>query len=145
VADVLMAARRYSTTPEKMLQMTSASQNKSLYLHPAQLYSSIDGFLLAILLNAYFYRRKRHGMVLALLLILYPIARIIEETVRVDNPHDTVFLTVSQFVSVVLLAIGVGMALYLRRLPLRSPLAVPFVSPWVKAAPAPVVASRKQK
>lgn len=98
-------------------------------VHPAQLYASIDAFFLAIILHLYFFRRKRHGMVFALFLILYAPIRFVEEAIRGDNPHDTLHLTISQFVSVVLLLTGIALIVLLHRLPSRSPRAVPFVPP----------------
>ena len=55
--------------------------------------------------------------------------RIVEEMIRIDNPHDSAGLTASQFVSVMLVASGIIFVIVLRRLPLRSPRAVPFVPP----------------
>jgi len=104
-------------------------RGRSLPVHPAQIYASLNGLLLAILLNEIFYRRKRHGMVFALMLMLYPAARIMEEIIRIDNPHDTAGLTISQFVSVLLLLVGVSLFYAFKKMPERSPLAVPFVPP----------------
>ena len=109
-------------------------------LHPAQLYSAVGPLLIAWLTNAYFYRRKRHGTVFVLALTLYAVERFIEESVRTDNPIDTMGLTVSQAISVgilVVMAIWYGV---LRMLPLRSPRAVAFVPADQKAeasVPAP--------
>jgi len=97
---------------------------KSLPVHPAQLYSSINAFLLAFVLNAIFYRRKRHGVVFGLMWVLYPIARIVEEAIRADNPLDTGGLTISQAVSVGGLIFALVWFWWLYRQPLRSPRAV---------------------
>lgn len=107
-----------------------ASHFRSIRLHPAQLYAATGAGLLAILLNTAFYRRKRHGVLVVMFMTLYPIMRIFEEIVRVDNPHDTAGLTISQFVSVLLILFGLGYYLMIRRMPLRSPKAVPYVPPW---------------
>lgn len=118
LAYITQPATRFNLTPTEIADR--ATSHRTLHLHPAQLYASIDGILLAILLNIYFYRRKRHGMVFTILLLTYPFVRIVEETIRIDNPHDTAGLTISQFVSVVLVLIGVAFFIKLRRLPLRS-------------------------
>ena len=118
---------RFDLTPSEMTDL--AGHNRSLHVHPVQLYASIDGFLLAIMLNFYFYRRKRQGMVFAVLLLTYPFMRIVEEMIRIDNPHDSAGLTASQFVSLVLVALGIVFVFALRRLPMRSPRAVPWVPP----------------
>jgi phosphatidylglycerol:prolipoprotein diacylglycerol transferase len=126
-------ARKFGRTPEELAAEASAMHSSGL--HPAQLYASVDGALLAFLLSVVFYRRKRHGIVLALFLMLYPIMRVFEEIIRMDNPRDTAGLTISQFVSVLIFATGVGLFLILRRLPLRSPRAVPYVPPWEQEEP----------
>lgn len=104
---------------------------RSLPVHPAQLYGLINGVLLAGLMSAVFYRRKRHGMLLGLMMVLYPISRFILELIRIDNPKDQVGgMTISQAVSIGMVVAG---SLYLIALyawlPLRSPRAVEFVLP----------------
>lgn len=106
-----------------------AKHHRSLPVHPAQVYGIINALLLSWLLLMLLYRRKRHGVVFATLCTIYPITRIILETVRVDNPHDSAGLTISQAVSLAMFVFGVGMLLVLRRMPERSPLAVPYVPP----------------
>jgi len=107
-----------------------AAPLRSLPVHPVQLYATIHAFILSGLLSAVFYARKRHGVVFGLMLVTYPIGRMFEEMIRIDNPRDTVGLTVSQFVGLVILGIG---AVYLyvlyRRLPERSPYARAYVPP----------------
>ena len=119
---------RYDLTATEFSDL-AREYGKTVPVHPTQLYASINGILLAILLNEVFYRRKRHGVVFAVLLMLYPAARIMEEMIRTDNPHDTAGLTISQFVSVLLFAAGVGLYYALKKMPERSPLAVPFIPP----------------
>jgi hypothetical protein len=129
-AHLAVQAARFGLTREKLT--AEAAQYHSASLHPAQLYSSIDAGLLAVLLSVVFYRRKRQGIVAAMFLICYPIMRIFEEIIRMDNPHDSAGLTISQFVSLPLLLLGVGMLVVFWRLPLRSPYAVAYVPPWVQ-------------
>lgn len=102
-----------------------AQHSRSLPVHPAQLYAAFGAFLLSGFLSALFYRRKRHGVVIAALLMLYPIQRFFEEIIRVDNPQDMGGLTVSQMISLLLFLIGAA-AMYaiFKMLPPRSPLAV---------------------
>ena len=120
---------KFQVSPEYMEQLANAPTSRTTARHPAQLYASFDGMLLAILLNAVFYRRQRHGVVFCLLLMIYPFMRICEEIIRSDNPHDTAGLTISQFVSLVIVAVGLGCWLLYRRLPLRSPRAIPWIPP----------------
>jgi prolipoprotein diacylglyceryltransferase len=100
-------------------------------VHPAQLYSAIGPLLLAVLANAYFYRRKRHGMVMVVAMLCYGIERFIEETVRLDNPLDTFGLTVAQGISIGFVIFAVLWYLILIRMPLRSS------RPVVKTRPTP--------
>jgi prolipoprotein diacylglyceryltransferase len=102
-----------------------ASQYKSLAIHPTQLYAAIHAMLLSAFLSALFYVRKRHGVVIGMLFLLYPIQRTVEELLRVDNPHDVGGLTVSQFISVMLFFVGVAFLIVLyKKLPERSSYAV---------------------
>ncbi|MCH7979989.1 MAG: prolipoprotein diacylglyceryl transferase, partial [Proteobacteria bacterium] len=101
-----------------------AARATSLPVHPTQLYSAANALLFSGVLSAVFYQRKRHGIVIGLLFICYPVARVLLEMVRTDNPHDTAGLTISQFVS---MSMFVGTLIYLfvlyKYLPERSPLA----------------------
>ncbi len=104
-----------------------ARQHRSLPVHPAQLYGLINAALLSLFLSCLFYRRKRHGVVFGLMLVLYPITRVVLELIRVDNPLDTVGLTISQAVSLGVCAVGVAYLIGVcTRLPLRSERALAF-------------------
>ena len=101
-----------------------AAQCQSLPIHPTQLYASVNAFLLYGLLAYVFYLRKRHGVVIGLLLLLYPISRVLLEMIRVDNPHDVAGLTISQFISVVMAIFAVAYLIILYKvMPQRSPYA----------------------
>jgi len=131
--EALRYPSRTSTDPGAAMTLSEmadlARANRSLPVHPAQIYGIINALLLSWLLLELLYRRRRHGVVFAALCMIYPITRMILEVVRVDNPHDSVGLTISQAVSVAMFVFGVGLMFLLRRLPERSPLAVPFVPP----------------
>jgi phosphatidylglycerol:prolipoprotein diacylglycerol transferase len=102
-----------------------AGSYRSLPVHPTQLYAAINGILISLALSSIFYRRKHHGVVIGWLFVLYGVARIVEEFIRVDNPLDSGGMTVSQFISVVMIVLGAAYLLVIRRyLPARSPLAV---------------------
>lgn len=128
--------KRFDATPEQLLMAAQAPELRSNLIHPAQLYGAIGPLLMAWLTNAWFYRRKRHGTVFALMCILYAIQRFIEEIIRSDNPLDTLGLTVSQGISIGVLLAGALFWLGLLRQPLRSPRAVPFVPEDKKAKDA---------
>ena len=91
---------------------------RSRPVHPTQIYSAITAALLAWILWSYYPFRRRDGEVTALMITLYPIARYLEEIIRVDEP--SVFgtgLSISQNVSLLLLAGAAGMWLWLRKKP----------------------------
>ena len=101
-----------------------AARYRSLYVHPAQLYAAIGAMLLSLFLSALYYVRKRHGVVIGALLVMYPVQRMFEEMIREDNPKDVGGLTVSQFVSLGLFFMGAAyLHMLYRRMPERSPLA----------------------
>lgn len=94
-------------------------------VHPTQLYSSLNGFVLAFLLWTYYPFRRRDGEVIALLMTIYPITRFIMEIIRTD---ETSFagtgLTISQNISLALLASAVVLWLAISRRPVGSAFAV---------------------
>lgn len=99
-----------------------AALTPSLPVHPTQLYASGQALLLSLLLSALFWYRKRHGVVIGALLLLYPLQRILEELIRADNPHDVAGMTISQSVSVgLLLTAAVYLFFVHRYLPQQSP------------------------
>ncbi len=101
-----------------------AAQYRSLAVHPTQLYSSISALMIALILNAWYWRRTRDGQVICLLFIIQPITRWTLEVIRDDVPTATLGLfTRSQVLAVGLTVIGVAGMFILRRLPARSPAA----------------------
>ena len=97
---------------------------RSLKVYPAQIYSSINGGLLCLLLWAYFPYRKRDGQVLALVFILYPISRFLLEWVRSDELGQLgTQLTISQFFSILTIMFGLGLWTFthIRKQPLAYP------------------------
>ncbi len=113
-----------------------AHAHVSLPVHPAQLYETIGAALLALFLNALFYRRAFDGQVICTLFLVQPIQRWVLETLRVDNPVDTFGMTISQFLAVCML-VAAAVAYWInRRLPPRSPLAVAWAPGEDEAGPA---------
>ncbi len=83
-------------------------------MHPTQIYSSLNGFLLAILTANFYSVRPQVGSVLALGWILYPITRFLEERIRADELGQfNTGLTISQLISLGLCASGIAFAIYL--------------------------------
>ncbi len=118
-----------------------AMRYRSLPTHPTQLYAAVNSMLISLVLTALFYRRKRHGVLISATLIMYPLARFVMEFVREDNPRDVFGLTISQAVGLAAIVFAVLFYLWLRRQPLRSPRAVPFIPPVDDAAKKPKKAS----
>jgi phosphatidylglycerol:prolipoprotein diacylglycerol transferase len=90
----------------------------SLPVHPAQLYSSLDGLLICLFLLAWDPFRRRDGELLAWTATIYPITRFLMEVIRTDEPAVlSTGLTISQNISLAIL-IGAGIFwVYLRRQP----------------------------
>jgi phosphatidylglycerol:prolipoprotein diacylglycerol transferase len=85
-------------------------------VHPTQIYSSINAFILAFVTATYFYRRRHVGDVFALALILYPITRFTIEFLRNDEFGQLgTGLTISQIYSLVMCAAGIGLYAWLNR------------------------------
>ena len=96
-------------------ELDAARHARSLPVQPAQLYGIANALVLAAILSVFFRLRNREGQVFALLFVLYPIARIVLEVIRDDNPGMA--LTPAQWKCLVLLAVGVVLLLALRKLP----------------------------
>jgi phosphatidylglycerol:prolipoprotein diacylglycerol transferase len=95
-----------------------APPERSRPVHPAQLYSAIDAGLLGWLLWSFYPFRRRDGQALALLLTIHPVTRFLLEIIRTDEP--AVFgtgLSISQNISLVLLACGMLLWWHLSRQP----------------------------
>lgn len=95
----------------------SATATKSLPIHPTQLYSSFDGFLLLALLLAFYPFRRKDGEVMALLMVTYPITRFLIEILRDDEGSFFAGMTISQTISVGIFAGGLAFWAYLRSRP----------------------------
>jgi prolipoprotein diacylglyceryltransferase len=95
-------------------------------LHPAQLYAAIDAAILAAIAVAYTPLARRDGEVFALVLTLHPISRILLEIIRVDeSPALGTPLSISQLMSLALLALAAALWWWIGRQPLR-PAAAPL-------------------
>lgn len=87
-------------------------------LHPTQLYSALDGFLIAALTFWYFSHRRRNGECFAVALMIYPITRFVIEILRNDEGGQLgTSLTISQWVSICLFAVNIGFMIWLSRRP----------------------------
>jgi phosphatidylglycerol:prolipoprotein diacylglycerol transferase len=83
-------------------------------LHPTQIYSSLDGFILATVTALYFRTQHRPGDVLALGCILCATTRFLIEFLRNDEMGQLgTGLTISQLYSLGILAAGLGLLAWL--------------------------------
>ncbi len=84
-------------------------------LHPTQIYSALDGFILATVAALYLPVRRHPGDVLALGCILVAITRFLIEFLRNDEMGQLgTGLTISQLYSLGIFTAGVGLLAYLR-------------------------------
>ncbi|MCG3136311.1 MAG: Prolipoprotein diacylglyceryl transferase [Phycisphaerae bacterium] len=115
-------------TPLELVEL--ARTQHSLPVHPTQIYDLVNALLGSWFLVWLLKRRRHQGVVFIAMLLTYPWTRLVLETIRVDNPLDTFGgLTISQGISVVMFAIGIGLWLIWRRLPAVSPRAIPWIPP----------------
>jgi phosphatidylglycerol:prolipoprotein diacylglycerol transferase len=94
---------------ERARELIGPDAPYSLPLHPTQLYSALDGLILYALLTAYYPLRRRDGEVFALLTLTYPVTRFLIEMLRDDESAMFAGMTVSQLLSLVLLAFGLNL------------------------------------
>jgi prolipoprotein diacylglyceryl transferase len=83
-------------------------------LYPTQLYETISMVLLIGLLLAYYPFRRHDGQLMVLAMIGYAVHRFINESLRIE-PSYTGGLTLSQWGSVIVLALAVAIEIYLWR------------------------------
>jgi phosphatidylglycerol:prolipoprotein diacylglycerol transferase len=100
---------------------------QTLPLHPTQIYSAIDAFVILGLLSAFYPLRRRDGEVMGLLMITYPITRFLIEYLRNDEGVFFAGMTISQNISVLLMVGGLAYWAWLSRFP-RTRLADQFES-----------------
>ena len=87
-------------------QREIAAGQRSLPVHPAQLYGIVMALLLSWILSRYFWRRKYEGQVFVLMLILYGVARFVLEMLRVEPKVAGTGLSISQNLSIIAVVVG---------------------------------------
>jgi phosphatidylglycerol---prolipoprotein diacylglyceryl transferase len=91
---------------------------RSLPVHPTQIYSIIDGLVLLVVLLAFGRFCRRDGEVFALLMTIYPVTRFFIETLRSDEaPVFGTGMSISQNVSLLLLVCAAALWVYVLRQP----------------------------
>ena len=95
---------------------------RSRGVHPTQIYSSLNAFVLCLFLWFYWHVRRNDGEVMGLMLILYPISRFVLELIRNDEAGQFgTELTISQWVSLLTIVCGVTLFSYARMFGSRQP------------------------
>jgi phosphatidylglycerol:prolipoprotein diacylglycerol transferase len=116
----------------------AAAAQRTQWVHPTQIYDAVGLLLMFFVLSAILHRRRRHGLVIAWTMLLYPASRFVQEMLRGDNPHDVVGLTISQFLSLIVFAAGLlYMLVLLKYLPVQSPRAAEVASSPSRQSPTP--------
>ena len=97
-------------------QLLDPATKFTMPLHPTQIYSSIDGFLLGAILWNLFPLRARNGQLLGMGCMMYACTRFLIEIIRNDEPgRFGTWLTISQWYSIGLFVIGAGLLAWLFR------------------------------
>ncbi len=111
-----MVEVRVQGRPEPVRWQALPLPDRSLPVHPTQLYSSIDALVLCGFLLAYDRFRRKDGELLAVLLTVYPITRFLMEQIRTDEPKIWItHLSIGQVFSVLILCGAAGLWIYLYR------------------------------
>ncbi len=117
----LKEARAILATTSTSVQINNMGwslPDRSLPLHPTQIYSSTNAALLCCVLWFAYPYRQRDGDTLLLMLGLYSITRFLLEAIRTDEAGQLgTQLTISQIVSIAALVISIAIWLTRRRTP----------------------------
>jgi phosphatidylglycerol---prolipoprotein diacylglyceryl transferase len=125
-AALLAAARTEGYLPLRMetdrgrrtVPLWPRYQSHSQPIHPTQIYAAIDALLVTLLLLAFEPLRTRDGQTFALLITIHPVSRFLLEVIRIDEP--AMFgtgLSISQNISVLMLAAAAGLWWWIERRP----------------------------
>jgi phosphatidylglycerol:prolipoprotein diacylglycerol transferase len=107
-------AVRFPEGSPPALASPPSPEGLSSWLHPTQLYSSANAFLLALLLWVIWRRRPAPGTVAGLLFLLYGLSRYSLERLRGDHAVGEGLSTVSQLISSGGILLGVGLIVLAR-------------------------------
>jgi phosphatidylglycerol:prolipoprotein diacylglycerol transferase len=110
----------YKDLTAEQKYMVDKGPYRCLPVHPAQLYSSVKGAVLALILYLFWRRNQKAenskdrkklftkpGCTFGLMFIIYGIARFFMEFIRDDNPFEFDGLTISQNIGIAMIVFGV--------------------------------------
>jgi phosphatidylglycerol:prolipoprotein diacylglycerol transferase len=90
-------------------------------VHPTQLYDASSALVLAVGLYALYPRRRFDGQIISLLLMGYAVLRFFTEAFRGDLDRGAIgAVSTSQFLSIPLFLVGLGLYFYLRKVGART-------------------------
>jgi len=98
---------------------------RTITFFPTQIYETVSMLLLTLLLICYQPFRRRDGMVMVMLMLGYAAHRFLNEAIRIE-PTYAMGLTLSQWISVLIFAAGLGLGVFLQRTQPRLPLGAPL-------------------
>lgn len=78
-----------------------------IHVHPTQIYSSVFDFILGFFLLYYGRKKRAHGKVMGMYLIIYSIGRFLVEFLRNDPRGNVGLLSTSQFIAIFTLVLGI--------------------------------------
>lgn len=78
-----------------------------IHVHPTQIYSSVFDFILGFFLLYYGRKKRVHGKVMGMYLIIYSIGRFLVEFLRDDPRGNVGLLSTSQFIAIFTLVLGI--------------------------------------
>jgi phosphatidylglycerol:prolipoprotein diacylglycerol transferase len=113
-SDVSLDVRR----ADKLVSLSGALRPEppqSQPVHATQVYLALAGWLLLALTLGYYPRRRRPGEIMAVLMAGYAVTRFIIEFFRADEPAWADGLTISQNVSIAVLAGAIVLWIWIRR------------------------------
>lgn len=97
----------YGPYREQVLEgLIKSGADRSLPVHPTQLYETLGNFIIFVLLLIIYKRHKRAGIVTLSYFILYGILRFFTEAFRGESAHSVFGLTVSQTIGLGMFAAG---------------------------------------
>ncbi|MBU3179929.1 prolipoprotein diacylglyceryl transferase [Clostridium psychrophilum] len=100
---------RVTTLPIGVEFNNSPFAPANLHLYPTQIFSSVFDFILAIFLLWYNRKERKKGRVFSLYLIIYSIGRFLIEYLRGDPRGNISIFSTSQFISLFIVIIGIGL------------------------------------
>ena len=93
---------------------------KTVTFYPTQLYETISMVLITVLLICFQPFRRHNGQVMVLLMLTYGVHRFLNEAIRIE-PTYAYGLTLSQWISLAIVAAGVLLEVFLRQTQLKLP------------------------